>query len=463
MIAAQELIEQVLAVSMADDVAVIVSDVSEASLRWANSSMTTNGSSLYREWSVVSFIAGTGGVSVGVVDSASVDAGDIADVVRASEETARAAAPSTEAMPLVPGEQPDGETDSADWTKPAATTSIEVFGGLVAPLSAAFDGPDRLFGFAHHVVRTTWLGTSAGLHRRWVQHTGSIEINGKRDHGTHVASAWAGAGTTDFRDVDADALLRELDRRLGWARHRVELPAGRYEVILPPSAAADLMIPLLWSLSGRSAHEGRSAFSRPGGGTRVGEQIAALPLALRTDPRAEGIEAIPFVATSSSSEDVSVFDNGLPIEAVEWIADGKLAALPYSRAGAAQHVALPAQAAHNLELSGGSEATIEDMVRATKRGLLLTCLWYIREVDPATVLLTGLTRDGVYLIEDGEIVGEVNNFRFNESPISLLGRAAEAGASERTLPREWADWFTRAIMPPLRIPDFHMSSVSQAT
>ncbi|WP_149359288.1 metallopeptidase TldD-related protein [Lolliginicoccus suaedae] len=458
MIAAQELIEQVLAVSVADDVAVIVADVSEASLRWANSSMTTNGSSVYREWSVVSFIASDNGVSVGVVDSASVDAGDIADVVRASEETARAAAPSAESMPLVGASDPDG-----NWAEPPSTTSIEVFAGLVAPLSAAFDGPDRLFGFAHHVVRTTWLGTSGGVRRRWVQHTGSIEINGKRDHGTHVASAWVGAGTTDFRDVDASALLRELDRRLGWSRTRVELPAGRYEVILPPSAAADLMIPLLWSLSGRSAREGRSAFSRPGGGTRVGERIATLPLSLRTDPGSPGVAAIPFVATSSSSEDVSVFDNGLPIEAIDWIANGQLAALPYSRSGAAHFDAQPAQAAHNLELRGGSEATIEEMVRATQRGLLLTCLWYIREVDPATVLLTGLTRDGVYLIEDGEIVGEVNNFRFNESPVSLLERANEAGASERTLPREWADWFTRAIMPPLRVPDFHMSSVSQAT
>jgi predicted Zn-dependent protease len=93
--------------------------------------------------------------------------------------------------------------------------------------------------------------------------------------------------------------------------------------------------------------------------------------------------------------------------------------------------------------------------------LLLTCLWYIREVDPATLLLTGLTRDGVYLVEGGEVVGEVNNFRFNESPVGLLARATEAGATQRTLPREWNDYFTRAAMPPLRVPDFNMSSVSQ--
>lgn len=103
-----------------------------------------------------------------------------------------------------------------------------------------------------------------------------------------------------------------------------------------------------------------------------------------------------------------------------------------------------------------------DMVAATERGLLLTTLWYIRTVDPTTLLLTGLTRDGVYLIEDGEITAAVNNFRFNESPLDLLRRASEAGVAEQTLPREWADWATRAVMPTLRIPDFHMSSVSQA-
>ncbi|MER7561291.1 metallopeptidase TldD-related protein, partial [Nocardioides sp. NPDC126508] len=98
----------------------------------------------------------------------------------------------------------------------------------------------------------------------------------------------------------------------------------------------------------------------------------------------------------------------------------------------------------------------------TEKGLLLTTLWYIREVDPTTLLLTGLTRDGVYLIEDGKIVGAVNNFRFNESPLDLLRRVTEAGRTEITLPREWKDWFTRTAMPPMRIPDFHMSSVSQA-
>ena len=110
----------------------------------------------------------------------------------------------------------------------------------------------------------------------------------------------------------------------------------------------------------------------------------------------------------------------------------------------------------------GGTASLADKIANTERGLLLSTLWYIREVDPAVLLLTGLTRDGVYLVEDGKVTAAVNNFRFNESPLDLLRRATEAGVSEATLPREWGDWATRAAMPTLRIPDFHMSSVSQA-
>jgi len=103
------------------------------------------------------------------------------------------------------------------------------------------------------------------------------------------------------------------------------------------------------------------------------------------------------------------------------------------------------------------------MVANTEHGLLVTCLWYIREVDPQTLLLTGLTRDGVYLIENGTVRGAVNNFRFNESPIDLLGRVSEVGRTEHTMSREWSDYFRRTAMPAVRVPDFNMSTVSQAS
>ncbi len=202
-------------------------------------------------------------------------------------------------------------------------------------------------------------------------------------------------------------------------------------------------------------------FSRPGGGTRVGDRLSALPLTLRSDPHAPGLESAPFVLAHSSGGDTSVFDNGLPLTATDWIREGTLERLTTTRHSAALTGRPVAPAIDNLVLDGGTDRSLEEMVAGTERGLLLTCLWYIREVDPATLLLTGLTRDGVYLVENGEVTGEVNNFRFNESPVDLLGRATEAGRTERTLPREWGDWFTRAAMPPLRVPDFNMSSVSQ--
>jgi predicted Zn-dependent protease len=146
---------------------------------------------------------------------------------------------------------------------------------------------------------------------------------------------------------------------------------------------------------------------------------------------------------------------------VERVSSGVIGELTYSRAEAAEFGTGFTPPGDNLILTGGSGASIEDMVARTERGLLLTCLWYIREVDPVTLLLTGLTRDGVYLVEGGEVVAEVDhNFRFNYSPLDVLRRTTEVGATERTLPREWKDWFTRTAMPPVRVPEFNMSSVS---
>ena len=187
-------------------------------------------------------------------------------------------------------------------------------------------------------------------------------------------------------------------------------------------------------------------------------------MTLRSDPAAPGLECAPFVIAHASSRDSSVFDNGLALQPTDWIREGKLSALLQTRYSA-QLSGLPVTPAIDnliLEPAAPGPATLDEMVTNTRRGLLLTCLWYIREVDPQTLLLTGLTRDGVYLVENGEVTGEVNNFRFNESPVGMLHRLAEVGRSEPALPREWSDYFTRVAMPPARIEDFNMSSVSQA-
>lgn len=459
MISAQEVVERALAAARADETIVFVVDGSEAALRWAGNSMTTNGVSTSREWTVVSILRdGPRSARYGSVSAGSVDAAAIESVVRASEDAARSAEPAKDAMPLA-----DSTPPSSDWAAGPCRTDIEVFAAMAEDLAAGFDGADRLYGFAYHQMHSTWLGTSTGVRLRYVQPTGSVEINGKRGTGDDVASAWAGVTTPDFVGVDVPGLLGELARRLDWAdRRRVALPAGRYETLLPPSTVADMLIPLNWAMEGRGAQEGHTALSKPGG-TRIGERLTDLPLTLSSDPTAAGLEYRPFVVTGTSGESVSVFDNGIPTAPVNWIRDGSVESLYYPRAAAEEYGAPFVAPGENLVLTGGTDATIDDMVARTERGLLLTTLWYIREVDPATLLLTGLTRDGVYLVEDGAVTAAVNNFRFNESPLGLLRRATEAGRTEPTLPREWKDWFTRTAMPPLRIPDFHMSSVSEAT
>ncbi|MFE7462139.1 metallopeptidase TldD-related protein [Streptomyces sp. NPDC057554] len=454
-----EIVERALELSTTDGLVVIADEHSSANLRWAGNALTTNGVTRGRTLTVIATVDGAKGTASGVVSRSAVTADDLEPLVRAAEAAARGAGPAEDAQPLV-----SGVPASPDFTDAPAETGSEVFADFAPALGDAFararSGGRELYGFANHELTSTYLGTSTGLRLRHDQPTGTLELNAKSPDRTR--SAWAGRATRDFKDVDPAALDAELARRLGWAERRVELPAGRYETLLPPTAVADLLIYQLWSSTARDAVEGRTVFSEPGGGTRLGETLAPLPLTLRSDPHAPGLESAPFVIAHASDDSASVFDNGLPLAPTDWVRDGKLERLTTTRHTAALTGLPLAPSIDNLVLDGGGERSLEEMVAATTgRALLLTCLWYIREVDPATLLLTGLTRDGVYLVEDGEVVGEVNNFRFNESPVDLLSRASEAGRTEKTLPREWGDWFTRAAMPALRVPDFNMSSVSQ--
>jgi len=459
----QELTEQALTQSVADGCVVVVSEHSETNLRWAANSLTTNGQMHSRSVTVISTFEGPDGTSAGVITRSVTNGEELAELVRASERAGRDAGPADDAAPLV-----EAYEHGDDWSAEPAETSVEVFEQFAPSLGEAFERwrkSDRLlFGFAEHQLTSYFLGTSTGLRRRFDQPDGRIELNGKSaDYGR---SAWSGAHSRDYTDVDIQALADTLDTRLDWAAKRIELPAGRYETILPPSAVADLMIYAYWTASARDAEEGRNVYSRSGGATRLGEQLSGLPLSLRSDPGAPGLQCPPFqVVTESEGGLQSVFDNGAAIEPTDWLSEGTLANLVRTRAWAAKTDTQPRPFVGNLilESTTGGAQSIEEMVAGTERGLLLTCLWYIREVDPQTLLLTGLTRDGVYQIENGTVQGAVNNFRFNESPIDLLGRVSEVGRTEHTMSREWSDYFRRTAMPAVRVPDFNMSTVSQAS
>ncbi len=475
---AAEVAERVLAASRSDHCMAVVEEHSEVDVRFANNTTTTNGLRRQRRVTAISVRAVPGGMAVGVESRSG--APDVDDLVRAAETSAAGAPPADDASELLmPGAGPSvgvvgtsgrgrssQDAGASGFTEPAAVTGLGVLKGVLEGLGDAFDRARArsqvLSGFAVHQLETVYLASSTGLRARHEQPTGSLELVARSSDGTR--SAWAGRGTSWFDDVDLRSTHAELERRLGWAERRVEIPAGRHEVILPPDATADLIIFLYGDLSGRDAEDGRSVFSAPGGVTRLGQPITSAPFELRSDPEERGLECVPFLVATASGTDTSVFDNGLPVQRTAWIERGRLERLFYHRAGARRSATRPSPPGDNLVLEmPGATGSVDDLVASTRRGLLLTCLWYIRTVDPVTALLTGLTRDGVYLVEDGEVVGAVNNFRFNESPVELLSRVAEAGASQRAYSRESGEWMNRTAMPPLRVADFNMSSVSPAT
>jgi predicted Zn-dependent protease len=456
----QDLVEQALDIATLPCVS-WVTEHAEANVRWANNALITNGEMRSRTLTVTATAEVEGGNAAGTVIQQIAGAEDVGEVVAAAEHLARTGRPAEDAVPMV-----ENYAHHDVWDEAPETTSIDVLGELSKGLGVAFEGAHAaqqlLFGFAEHGVATTYLGSSTGLRRRGVQRTGKLELNAKT--ADFQSSAWLGRTTQDFSDVDVAEAIDELTTRLNWATTRLNLPAGRYETLLPPSAIADLMIYAYWTANARDAEEGRNVFAGGNGTTKIGQRLAELPITLLSDPQHPGLETIPFVDFTSSPDDTSwAFDVGLPINATTWIQDGVLHELIRNRAHAGRTGSQPTPPADNLIMDGGGTASLQQMISTTKRGLLLTCLWYIREVDPERLLLTGLTRDGVYLIEDGEVVGAVNNFRFNDSPIELLGRITEIGAAELTLCREWNDYFNRTIMPPIRVPDFNMSTVSQAS
>ena len=465
----QDAVERALQAATCDACVVIAEESSEANLRWAGNTLTTNGVSSSRRLTVIAIVRDGAAARAGVVSRAGVGPAQIGDIVAEAERAASESSPAEDAADL-PGPA-DGYAfgqlgGGAGWDDPPAGTEIGVLRGFAGSLGEAFGvaaaGGRRLYGFAEHTMTSQFLGSSTGLRLRYDQPSGKVELNAKTADLTR--SAWAGAGTRDFTDVDVAGLESSLARQLGWAARRLDLPAGRYETLLPPTAVADLLIYLYWSSGAKDAVDGRTVFSKPGGGTRIGERLASVPVTLRSDPGAPGLECAPFVIAHASGRQSSVFDNGLPLGPTEWLRRGELAALAQTRYSARLSGLPVTPPIGNLILDvPGAEASLDDMVAGTGHGLLLTCLWYIREVDPQTLLLTGLTRDGVYLVENGEVTGAVNNFRFNESPVAMLGRITEAGATAPALPREWSDYFTRSAMPPLRVEGFNMSSVSQAS
>ncbi len=418
-------------------------------LRWANSALTTNGDTQTTTVTVVAIEPAETGARVAV------SAGHVAEPQEAVElaRTARAAAvgsPPTDAADLV-----EGTVDDA-FDGPPATIGTQTTDRVLDAVSTFLAAPHGQFGYAEIDSATTYLGTTSGVRYRHVQETVRIEASARDEQG----STWW--GTNDLSADFAGAATTATDR-LAVQRRREDLQPGRHAVILSPSAVADLMIYLAWSANGRDAVEGHNVFSRPGGGTRLGDTLSERQLDLYADPGFPGLATADRVVVEANSSMESVFDNALPLGRTDLLTGGRLTALRASRPTAERFGLQPAYLADNLILTDAhGEGSVDELLARTDDALLITCLWYIREVDPQNLLLTGLTRDGVYRVRKGRIVAACPNFRFNVSVPDLLSRVVDASRTQPCLPREWADWFTRAAMPALHVDGFHLSSPSQA-
>jgi predicted Zn-dependent protease len=453
------MVERALAASRTQGCVAIVSDTVHANLRWASSSLTTDGVAREVSMTVVALRGEHPDVSAGSITRTVRDAADVRRLVSDAEALAEQCGPEESGQPLVQGPV------SPDFAESPATGGVAVLAPVTQPLGEALararsDGL-LLYGYAEHSLTTSYLGTSAGTRVRHVQPAGHLTMTAKS--ADLAASTWVGRASRDFTDVDVPALDHELRRRLAWSHRAAPLEPGRHEVLLPPSAVADLMIYAYWTMAGLDAHEGRSVYARPGHGTRVGQSLVDERVTLASDPHLPGLACDEVLVTSASSPMASVFDNGLPVARTAWVDRGTLAALVQTR-HSARLTGLPVTPyVGNLHLDvDGGTGDIDDLVARTDDGVLLTSLWYLREVDPMTLLLTGLTRDGVHVVRGGEVIGTARNFRFNESPVDLLRRVRDAGTSMPTFSREWGEYFDRTSMPALRVADFHLSTVSDA-
>lgn len=457
-----------------DDAVVIVTVTDRVDLRFARTEVTTNGSASAWDVTVVAMPEVTGGR--GVASSSSTDvwvatpqgpqlnATSLRQLVDRAFASARQTPPAPDAMPLLTADDFD-ITDAAEWSTPHQPLNLSHLTPVIDQLADVFRRArhDRiaLFGYTEMLRQTTWVVTTTGRRRRGVEQHGRFEMTARP--AGEPRSTWWGLSTNDLHSVDVHQGYACAVTALAHQRRQRHLQPGKHPVILTPSAAGDLMVDLWWSATAADAVEGRSVFSSAAGGTRISEQLAPASINLISDPRHPLVPASDLLAVASSSPAASVFDNGAVIPPTSWLERGRLNALMCSRELAARHSLPFSPSADTLAMEvTGAQGDLSDLIARTEHAVLVTCLWYNRLVDPQQLLITGLTRDGVYEVRDGEIIAALGNFRFLESPVNMLSRITDATTTSRTLPREMGDYAARVAMPALVVDGFDLNSASEA-
>lgn len=428
--------ERIFSFSKADAVRVNVNGGQTANLRFARNTVSTSGTSGNVSISIdSSFGKKTGSYNVNQFDDAS-----LREAVRIAEDLARLAPEDPEYM------EPLGAQSYAD-VKAAFTETKEItpeFRARIAGECIGMAKPKQLTaaGFIENGENFSFFATSKGLTAYHTDTSVSYSVTVRSDDGT--GSGWADGGDNNAAGMDSAAIsARAVTKALTSMNPRTVEP-GTYTVILEPEAVSNLLGTFSFRMDARSADEGRSYFSEAGGKNKIGQQLFPEFVSIYTDPTHPEVPGFPW------SED------GIPARKTIWVEKGVLKNLRYSRFWAQKQGKEAVPFPSNIIFEGGT-SSVDELISTTERGILVTRFWYIRDVDPKTMLLTGLTRDGTFWIENGKISHPIKNFRFNESPVAMLKNIEMMSKPVRRQQGGSAN-----LVPALKVKDFTFSSLSDA-
>ena len=435
---AQALLKKVLSYSKADECEVNLSGSDAGNIRHARNSVSTSG----RVSSNSLVVSSAFGKKMGVATINEYDDESLRKVVQRAEELAKLAPENPEFVSFM---GPQTYPESATFVQATADMSPKDRADAVASsLQISKDNKLTAAGFLENNTSYSAMMNSKGLFAYNTSTGVSFNVTLRTEDGK--GSGYATKSYNDFKKLDVKAASASAANKAARSATARAIEPGKYTVILEPAAALVLLENLFFGMDGRQADEGRSFMSKPGGLTKLGEKLVDERVNIYSDPfNAE-------LPTSTWSGD------GRAQEKVNWIENGVIKNLFYSRYWA-QKKGVKSVPTPEAVIMAGTDQSLEDLIKSTEKGILVTRLWYIRSVDPQTVLLTGLTRDGTFYIENGEIKFPVKNFRFNESPIIMLNNLEALGKPERTVSGESG---INALIPPIKIRDFTFSSLSDA-
>jgi len=452
---AESLAKKVLGFAAADETRVVIQSGARMGTRFAVNQITTSGD----RFDVTVQVRSAFGKRIATATTNGLDDASLRKVVQTAERLARLQPEDPESMPEL---DPQQYAESRGWSDATATmdpaTRARTIAAITTPARAA---GLQSTGYLEGQAGSTTVANSKGLLAYGRQTESVLTTTVRTDDGT--GSGWGGGAHWDVGQLDAATFGKTAIDKARLSRSPVAVEPGRYTVILEPTAVGNLVQLILGAANARNADEGRSFFAKPGGGTKIGMKVVDERVTIVSDPMDPDTATIPFTT------------EGLPGKRVAWIENGVVRDLAYDRFWARRQNREPNAGAAGggfgggggggipggLKMSGGDKS-LEELIAETQRGLLVTRFWYIRAVDPRTILYTGLTRDGTFLVENGKITKAVKNLRFNESPIFMLNNLEALGRPVRVSASEGGGPGNAIVVPPIRARDFTFSSISDA-